>query len=136
MSRGANPPEAASPEHHKRHAKQDLSERRPCSAEAAPTALIKSGAASRMVPIHPAPLELGLTERAAKLQKLGHTRLFPDLRPANNGGVLEWGHALARDWQKRKALVTKRTNVTAYSGRQEVERVLTEKVYQLFGNTL
>jgi integrase len=86
----------------------------------------KTPAASRMIPIHPTLLELGLIERAAKLQRLGHTRLFPELRPTVKGGVKKWGHAMARDWQKRKHLVTTRCNVTAYSGRHGMAELLRE----------
>ena len=69
---------------------------------------LKTASAARLVPVHPALIELGLLERANTLAKLGHTRLIPDCQPkVSNGTDVRWGHALARDWQNRKAHVTR-----------------------------
>lgn len=87
--------------------------------------IFKSEAAARLVPVHPALIELGLLERAARLSKLGHRRLFPDCRPkVLNGTDLKWGHAAAKDWQTRKTKVTSRENVSAYSGRHSMADLL------------
>ena len=87
--------------------------------------IFKTEASARLVPVHPALLELGLLERAGKLAKLGHKRLFPDCRPkVLNGTDLKWGHMLAKDWQARKARVTTRAHVSAYSGRHSMADLL------------
>ena len=87
--------------------------------------VLKTESAARLVPVHPALIELGLLERANKLAALGHTRLFPECQPkVLNGTDLKWGHALAKDWQLRKAQVTQRANVSAYSGRHSVAELL------------
>ena len=89
--------------------------------------ILKTESSARLVPVHPALIELGLLERANKLAKLGHHRLFPDCQPkVLNGSDLKWGHALSKDWQSRKVHVTKRANVSAYSGRHSMADLLRE----------
>ncbi len=86
---------------------------------------LKSENASRLVPIHPIMVELGLIERAKTLKALGHKRLFPDFKWRTLAdGKVKHGDALARDWQKRKADVTTRANVSAYSGRHSMASLL------------
>lgn len=89
--------------------------------------ILKTDSSFRLVPVHPALLELGLLERAKKLAKFGHERLLPDCQPkVLNGTDLKWAHALAKDWQARKTRVTARANVSAYSGRHSMADLLRE----------
>lgn len=56
---------------------------------------VKTEAGKRIVPIHPALVELGILERADYLKQQGHERLFPklELRPSTDkysGAVGQW----------------------------------------------
>ena len=44
---------------------------------------VKTEAGKRIVPVHPALIELGILDRVNNLKAQGHTLLFPDLKPKN-----------------------------------------------------
>jgi integrase len=46
---------------------------------------IKTSAAQRLIPIHPAIIDKGLTKYVAQLRKKGHDRLFPELKKQRDG---------------------------------------------------
>jgi integrase len=76
---------------------------------------------SRVIPVHPILIELGLNERVEKLRAAGETLLFPGWRSHKSAvGELRWGKGLSRafDYGRRlKHIDLSRPNISLYSFR-------------------
>ncbi|GAB4367173.1 MAG: hypothetical protein Kow00114_25610 [Kiloniellaceae bacterium] len=57
---------------------------------------VKTEAALRLIPLHPALLKLGLVDRVLKLRAAGKRRLFPDLTAGGRYG--RYGYRLTKRW--------------------------------------
>lgn len=80
---------------------------------------LKSANATRVVPIHPLLINLGLIERAVELKSHGCSRLFPDCEPyVSKTGVTSWSRPLTRSFQYiKRRLGWERADLTMYSTR-------------------
>lgn len=80
---------------------------------------LKSANATRVVPIHPLLINLGLIERAVELKSHGCSRLFPDCEPyVSKTGVTSWSRPLTKAFQYiKRRLGWERSDLTMYSTR-------------------
>jgi len=85
----------------------------------ADTTRLKTVNATRVVPIHPLLINLGLIERAAELKSRGCSQLFPDCEPyVSKTGVTSWSRPLTRSFQYlKRRLGWERADLTMYSTR-------------------
>lgn len=76
---------------------------------------------SRVVPIHPLLIQLGLLERVERLRKRGETRLFPGWEAhVSASGEVRWGKRISRAFEyarKRPDIDLKRANICLYATR-------------------
>lgn len=80
----------------------------------------KTKNASRIVPIHPLLVELGLLEHRDHMQRAGIERLLPDCEPyRRRDGRLRWSQDITKSWRyvKSKYAVFGRKDITLYSSR-------------------
>ena len=82
---------------------------------------LKRGDFSRVVPIHPLLIDLGLLDRVARLRAAGETRLFPG-RSAyeSKNGEVRWGKSISRafDYARHRPNINlTRANLCLYSTR-------------------
>jgi integrase len=82
---------------------------------------LKRGDYSRVVPVHPILVELGLIERAERLRAAGETHLFPGWRAHTSAvGEVRWGKTLSRAFdygRKLPHIELTRPNFSLYSFR-------------------
>jgi integrase len=81
--------------------------------------LLKTDSSSRVVPIHPLLIELGLLDRMNDLMALGETRLFPEWKPYTRpDGTVRWSQPMSKSWRYVKILLkSTRADLTLYSTR-------------------
>ncbi len=76
---------------------------------------------SRVVPIHPLLIDLGLLDRVAQLRAAGETRLFPGWTPhRSKAGEVRWGKAISRAFayaRRRPDINLTRANLSLYGTR-------------------
>lgn len=58
---------------------------------------LKTRSSTRLVPIHPALMKLGLLKHREKMRAAGHTQLFPEIKPGPRGDM---GYLPSRFWQR------------------------------------
>lgn len=89
----------------------------------------KTKNASRIVPIHPLLIELGLLEHRDHMQRAGVDRLLPDCEPyRRRDGRLRWSQDITKSWRylKTKYAVFSRKDITLYSSRHLVAQWIDE----------
>jgi len=81
--------------------------------------LLKTDSSSRVVPIHPLLIELGLLDRMNDLMAIGEARLFPEWEKYERpDGTIRWSQPMSKSWQYVKMLLkSTRADLTLYSTR-------------------
>src|SRR5690606_33943699 len=89
---------------------------------------LKTANSSRIIPINPLLIDLGLLDRVEEMGRLKSDRLFPEWAPYRKStGELRWGQPMTKSWQYLKTvLMLGRADITLYSTRHWMADMLDE----------